>query len=141
MKKLLALLVSSIMVCGGGISVCAEPQLSTPVEGEFTEYYKYTSKIYNSMTISNKPASCKSTIMGFSDKTTKVVVTHTLEKKSGKWWIDVTSWSKTFNTYTAIYSTSKSSLSSGTYRLKTIAKVYNGSDYETITIYISTASC
>ena len=102
MKKLLALLVSSVMVCGGGISVCAEPQLSTPVEGEFTEYYKYTSKIYNSMTISNKTASCKSTIMGFSDKTTKVVVTHTLEKKSGKWWIDVTSWSKTFNTYTAI---------------------------------------
>ena len=55
------------------------------------------------MTISNKTASCKSAIMGFSD-TTKVVVTHTLEKKSGKWWIDVTSWSKTFNTYTAIYS-------------------------------------
>lgn len=49
MKKLLALLVSSIMVCGGGISVCAEPQLSTPIEGEFTEYYKYTSKVYNSI--------------------------------------------------------------------------------------------
>lgn len=81
MKKLLALLVSSIMVCGGGISVCAEPQLSTPIEGEFTEYYKYTSKVYNSMTISNKTASCKSTVMGFSDKTTKVVVTHTLEKR------------------------------------------------------------
>ncbi|MFR1184880.1 MAG: hypothetical protein ACLSDC_04220 [Ruminococcus sp.] len=79
--------------------------------------------------------------MGFSDKTTKVVVTHTLEKKSGKWWIDVTSWSKTFNTYTAIYSTSKSSLSSGTYRLKTVAKVYKGSAYETITIYSKTASC
>ena len=141
MKKLLALLVSYGMVCGGGISVCAEPQLSTSVEGEFTEYYKYTSKIYNSMTISNKTASCKSTIMGFSDKTTKVVVTHTLEEKSGKWWIDVTSWSKTFNTYTAIYSTSKSSLSSGTYRLKTVAKVYNGSAYETITIYSKTASC
>ena len=84
MKKLLALLVSSIMVCGGGISVCAEPQLSTPIEGEFTEYYKYTSKVYNSMTISNKTASCKSTVMGFSDKTTKVVVTHTLEKKEWK---------------------------------------------------------
>lgn len=110
MKKLLALLVSSIMVCGGGISVCAEPQLSTPIEGEFTEYYKYTSKVYNSMTISNKTASCKSTVMGFSDKTTKVVVTHTLEKKSGKWWSNVTSWTKTFNTYTAIYTTSKSSL-------------------------------
>ena len=114
MKKLLALLVSSVMVCGGGISVCAEPQLSTPVEGEFTEYYKYASK---------------------------VVVTHTLEKKSGKWWSNVTSWTKTFNTYTAIYTTSKSSFSSGTYRLKTIAKVYNGSDYETITIYSSTVSC
>ena len=53
------------MVCGGGISVCAEPQLSTPIEGEFTEYYKYTSKVYNSMTISNKTASCKSTVMDF----------------------------------------------------------------------------
>ena len=80
MKKLLALLVSSIIVCGGGISVCAEPQLSTPVEGEFTEYYKYTSKIYNSMTISNKTASCKSTIMGFSDKTSGCY-TYTREKE------------------------------------------------------------
>ena len=141
MKKLLALLVSFVMVCGGGISVCAEPQLSTPVEGEFTEYYKYASKVYNSMTISNKTASCRSTILGSSDNITKVVVSHTLEKQSGKWWIDVASWTKTFNTNTAVYLTSKSSLSSGTYRLKTIAKVYNGSDYETITIYSSTAFC
>lgn len=141
MKKVLALLVSSVMVCGGGISVCAEPQLSTPVEGEFTEYYKYTSNIFNSITISNKTASCRSTILGSSDNITKVVVSHTLEKQSGKWWIDVTSWTKTFNTNTTVYLTSKSSLSSGTYRLKTIAKVYNGSDYETITIYSSTVSC
>ena len=35
----------------------------------------------------------------------------------------------------AIYSNSKESLSSGTYRVKTVAKVYNGSAYETITIY------
>ena len=35
----------------------------------------------------------------------------------------------------------KESLSSGTYRVKTVAKVYNGSAYETITIYSKTASC
>ena len=93
------------------------------------------------MTISNKTASCRSTILGSSDNITKVVVSHTLEKQSGKWWIDVASWTKTFNTNTAVYLTSKSSLSSGTYRLKTVAKVYNGSDYEIITIYSSTVSC
>ena len=78
--------------------------------------------------------------MNLVDAFVKKVISEPYEEY-GKWWIDVTSWSKTFNTYTAIYSTSKSSLSSGTYRLKTIAKVYNGSDYETITIYSSTVSC
>ena len=37
--------------------------------------------------------------------------------------------------------TTKSGLSSGTYRLKTVAKVYSGNNYETITVYSYTASC
>ena len=55
--------------------------------------------------------------------------------------IAILSWSKTFNSWYAMYSTSKSSLSSGTYRLKTVARVYSGNSYETITIYSSSASC
>ena len=141
MKKFMALLISFVMTCGCSIAAYAEPQTSSPVDSEFTEDYKYTLNISNSMSISNKTASCMSTVMGSSSKATKIVVTQTLEKKSGGSWTRVTSWTKTFNTYAAIYSTSKSSLSSGTYRLKTVAKVYKGSAYETITIYSKTASC
>ncbi|WP_410068679.1 hypothetical protein [Ruminococcus sp.] len=93
------------------------------------------------MSISNKTATCKSTVRGISGTTTKIVITQTLQKKNGSSWNKYSSWTKTFNSWYAIYSNSKESLSSGTYRVKTVAKVYNGSAYETITIYSKTVSC
>lgn len=141
MKRIFAILLSFVMSLGIGISAYALPEEETPIDIGFVDEYSYTDKISSDMSISNKTATCKSVVRGDTSLATKIVITQTLQKKSGNSWTYVTSWSKTFNSWLAIYTTSKSSLSSGTYRLKTVAKVYSGNSYETITVYSRTASC
>ncbi|MBQ8966958.1 hypothetical protein [Ruminococcus sp.] len=141
MKRILAILLSFVMSLGMGISAYALPEEETPIDIEFVDEYSYTDKISSDMSISNNTATCKSVVRGDTSLATKIVITQTLQKKNGNSWTNVTSWSKTFNTWYAMYSNSKSSLNSGTYRLKTVAKVYSGNNYETITVYSRTASC
>ncbi len=141
MRRIIAIMLSFVMTLGMSTTAFADPEEETPVVIEITEDYLYTNKISSDLSISNHTATCKSVVRGDSSLATKVVITQTLQKKNGNSWTYVTSWSKTFNTWYAIYTTSKSSLSSGTYRLKTVAKVYSGNNYETITVYSRTASC
>lgn len=141
MKRIFAILLSIVMSLGMGFSAYALPEEETPIDIEFVDEYSYTDKISYDMSISNNTATCKSVVRGDTSLATKIVITQTLQKKNGNSWTYVTSWSKTYNTWYAIYTTSKSSLSSGTYRLKTVAKVYSGNNYETITVYSRTASC
>ena len=141
MKRIFAILLSIVMSLGMGFSAYALPEEETPIDIEFVDEYSYTDKISSDMSISNNTATCKSVVRGDTSLATKIVITQTLQKKNGNSWTYVTSWSKTYNTWYAIYTTSKSSLSSGTYRLKTVAKVYSGNNYETITVYSYTASC
>lgn len=141
MKRIFAILLSIVMSLGMGFSAYALPEEETPIDIEFVDEYSYTDKISSDMSISNNTATCKSVVRGDTSLATKIVITQTLQKKNGNSWTYVTSWSKTFNTWYAIFTTSKSSLSSGTYRLKTVAKVYSGNNYETITVYSRTASC
>ena len=141
MRRIIAILLSLMMATGMGITAFADPEEETPIDIGIIEDYQYTNSISSDMSISNNTASCKSVVRGFSGLANKVVITQTLQKKNGNSWTYVTSWSKTFNSWLAIYTTSKSSLSSGTYRLKTVAKIYSGNNYETITVYSRTASC
>ncbi|MCT6520505.1 hypothetical protein NR913_05540 [Ruminococcus bicirculans] len=103
--------------------------------------YAYTNRIESTLSISSKNATCKSTVQGSSKTVTKIVVKQTLQYKSGTKWLNVTSWVKTVNTFSLRFNNTKYNIGSGTYRVKTVAKVYKGSAYETITIYSKTASC
>lgn len=141
MKRAVALIASLVLLTWTNLTAFATPEEETFVDNEIVEEYQYTANITSSLSISGKKASCISVVHGFSGLATKVVITQTLQKQSGSTWTYVTSWNKTFNTWLGSLSNSKSSLSSGTYRLKTVAKVYSGNSYETITIYSSTASC
>ena len=140
MKRAVALIASLVLLTWTNLTAFATPEEETFVDNEIVEEYQYTANITSSLSISGKKASCISVVHGFSGLATKVVITQTLQKQSGSTWTYVTSWNKTFNTWLGSLSNSKSSLSSGTYRLKTVAKVYSGNSYETITIYSSTAS-
>ncbi len=98
--------------------------------------YSYTNDCNVSLSISNQKATCESTLTGYYNETTKIVITQTLQKKnSNNTWDDICSWSTTIYNFRGSLTSTKSSLSSGTYRLKTVFKVYAGSNYETITAY------
>lgn len=105
---------------------------------EITPYWLYTNTYSSELSISGTTATCTSKVTGYSGITTKIVITQTLQKKnsSGKW-EKVTSWETTVNSFKASVTNYAYNLSKGTYRLKSVFKVYSGSDYETITKYSS----
>lgn len=135
MKRLLAFLLSAVMMFGTGISVSADADLDVPIDSEIIEEYQYTSRIIPTLSVSNKTATCKTEVTGISSKATKVEITQTLQRMAGQYWYNEATWNKTFDSWRATYITSKSSLGAGTYRLESVVKVYSGSAYETITVY------
>ena len=100
--------------------------------------YAYAKGLYNTLTISENVADCKSDGYGKPD-VNKISVEHTLQKLSGlSIWNNVNdaSWSKTSNGQSVKLTSSKSGLESGTYRLKSVFKLTTKSGKnETITIY------
>lgn len=141
MKKLLSLVTAITMLFSTGILANAEEYDSFIDEGPIIEEYSYTHTISSGLAISNKTAYCSSSVVGYYGTTTKIIVTQTLQKKAGASWTGTSTWTKTFNSWYANYDNTKSSLIGGTYRLKTVAKVYKGSNYETITVYSYERTC
>lgn len=98
--------------------------------------YLYTDSASSSLSIFSSSAICTSNVNGIQGTTTKIEVTQTLQVRDGLSWRRVTDWSETFNTWYCRYSnTYNHSLPSGTYRVKTEAKVYKGTAYETVYAY------
>ncbi|MDE6036090.1 MAG: hypothetical protein K2G36_09305 [Ruminococcus sp.] len=98
--------------------------------------YSYTSDCSSDLSISGTTATCKSSVIGYYDKTTKIVVNQTLQKQNSSGdWEYVYSWYDTIYSFQGSLTNTQSSLSNGTYRLKTVATVYAGTANETITKY------
>ena len=134
MKKLISIFMACLALCsvGGTTASAAVP----PDNGSIVSpCYLYTNRAYSNLTIYQGVASCKSTIYGISGVTTKIEVTQILQVKDGLSWRRVTDWSETFNNWYCSYPNSYSPIGSGTYRVKTVAKVYKGTAYETIYTY------
>ncbi len=129
MKKLFSLLLclTVILTC-----VALPTNAAVNLDETVSPMYNYTSSVDSQLTITSKTATCKSIITGISGTTTKIEITQRLQKKNGDSWTNVQSWTKTVTTYVAVFTNTKSSLASGTYRTRTIAKVYKGTAYETI---------
>jgi len=134
MKKIVPIFMACLVFCSvGGATVSA----AVPPDngGIVSPCYLYTNQAYSNLSISGGVASCKSTVYGISGTTTKIVVTQTLQVKDGMSWRRITDWSETFNSWYCSYPNSYSPIGSGTYRVKTVAKVYKGTSYETVTVY------
>lgn len=98
--------------------------------------YSYTYDCSSELSISGTTATCTSTVTGYYNQTTKITILQTLQKKNSSGdWDYVCSWSSIIYNYCGSLTNTKSSLSSGTYRLKTVATVYAGTANETITKY------
>ena len=141
MKSIISTVLSLAMILNGGSAIYAKGDYDIPEDEIVTEDYLYTYSISNSLSITNHTASCISTVLGYPEVTTKIRIEQTLQKKNGSSWSDKVIFTNSYNTFIAIYSTQKSGLASGTYRLKTVAKVYSGDDYETVTKYSNTCTC
>ena len=141
MKRLTALLLSLIMIMGICVSAFAAPEEEAPEEIEIIEEYQYTGSIYSDLSISNSTASCVSRVIGFPNTATEIKITQTLEMKSGSVWLAAKTWEHTYYTWHATFINTKPSLSSGTYRVRTMAKVYKGTSYEIINVYSSQRTC
>ena len=140
MKKFICLVLTVILTCCITVSVSASFE-DGAITDKVDARYAYTNRIESTLSISSKNATCQSTVQGSSKTVTKIVIKQTLQYKSGTKWLDVASWVKTVNTFSLRFNNTKYNIGSGTYRVKTIADVYSGSKYETVTAYSKTASC
>lgn len=139
MRKLFSLFVTVvIMLC---LSVSAFALEETPVPEIPVEPYMYTQYISSDLNISSQKATCISEVIGYPSQVTKIEITQTLQETfGGISWYYVDSWNRTYYSTTAVFTNTKSPISSGNYRVKTEAKVYNGSSYETIISYSTTVT-
>lgn len=139
-KKIIALVFSAVII-GSCLSVVSYAEdLSPIIVDEEKMQYENVRSLCNSLTISSTTAYCDSICTGFNN-VVQISVVQTLQKFWGLWiWDDVNgaSWQDTSMTNEIDMSTSKSGLSSGTYRLKSVftLRTQNGQT-ETITIYSS----
>ena len=134
MKKVISLMMT-LLLCFS-LSVAASAQ--TVPTGIVQPYYEKAIDATSELYISGTTATCKSTIQGDSD-VTKIVAEQYLQKQGFLWiWTtyDGAEWTKTVYTNTIFMSNTKTGLSSGKYRLKTIFTLTdkNGKT-ETITVY------
>ncbi len=125
-KKILALVMCVVMLCGTGLIASAET-----VENQVQPRYSYTRGISATLANSGGKALCIGDVNGYNGTTTKIVLTVTLQKKTLLWWSKVEEWTTTANTYYATISKTVA-VDSGTHRVKVEAKVYAGSNYENV---------
>lgn len=129
MFKKLSSFFSCVLILLSSLFLCNMPVSAA----EITPYYLYTHTASSTLTISGTTATCVSTARGYSGETTKIFIYQALQKKnSNNSWTVVSSWSETDTGYIGSATNTKSSLASGTYRLRTVFTVYAGSAYETI---------
>lgn len=133
MKKLICFVLTFVFSMSAMfvVPVNAYNEQDTVITDIVQPRYAYTSSIYSNLSISDGKATCTSTVTGMPT-VTKIVATQYLEKKVLWWWEEVAHWSDTSYTKTLYMNNSKSGLDSGTYRVRTVASVYSGTDYEIV---------
>ena len=101
-------------------------------------YYEKASNASSELFINGQTATCRSSVKGYSD-VVEITAVQTLEKQGFLWiWstYDNTTWSKTVNSSMLTMSNTKTGLSSGKYRLKTVFTLTDKQGKtETITVY------
>lgn len=131
MKRAISVVVMLVLMLST-LPINASAETSDVTHGR----YLYTSECSSHLSMSNSTAYCESKVKGYSGITTKIEITQSFEQYlSNGWWYRIKSWNKTFYSWYAYYDNSTTVTESGTYHVRTVAKVYSGSNYETIAIY------
>lgn len=138
MKKIVTILISVMLIMMSVTYISVSAKNLDFGSNEITPFYLYTYKATSDLSVSGNNVQCDSMLMGYPDAT-KVNATQYLQKKNSTDWETVYNgtWSSSSNGNYLVMTNSKSNLSSGTYRLKTIFVVFSGNEYEMITAYSS----
>lgn len=135
-KKLLSAIIAVAMIFGFAITASAEATNAQSYAA--TPYYLLATNNYAKLTISGTTASCESGATGLPS-VTKIVVVQTLEKHwaFGLFFgVDGASWKTTSSSKSLTFQNSKTGLSSGTYRVKSVFTVTTkDGQTETVTVY------
>lgn len=134
MKKLICFMLTFVLSISAFavVSVSAYNEQDTVITETIQPRYSYTNSIRSNISISSGKATCTSTVTGKST-VTKIEATQYLEKKVLWWWEEVDHWDKTVNGDNLYMCNSKDNIDSGaTYRARTVATVYYGTDYEIV---------
>ena len=136
-KKILAILIGGMVLCTGlTASAYAETTYSF-VESEISPAYEIASSVMSNLNTIGTTAYCTSS--GSGPNTVSITVEQTLQKQGFLWlWygVDDANWITTVNKNAISVDHTKSGLSSGKYRLKSVFTLTdkNGKS-ETITVY------
>ena len=139
LKRFLVSVISAVCLCASlGITVSAETASAYSLVDIASPFYAVADQAYSDIEIVGNKAECVSRAYG--DQIVKITVEQTLEKYSGWFWIwnnvDGASGTQTVNYNSISMSNSKSGLTSGTYRLKSVFTLKSSSgEPEVITIY------
>lgn len=133
MKKLICFMLTFVLSISAFafVSASAYNEQDTVITETVQPRYAYTESISTDLYISGGKATCTSIVSGMP-AATKIVATQYLEKKVLWWWDEVNHWDKTVNSDYLYMCNSEDNIDSGTYRARTVAYVYCGTDYEIV---------
>lgn len=133
MKKLICFILTFVfsMSAFTVVSVSAYNEQDTVITDIIQPRYVYTSSVSTDLYISGNKATCTSKVNGKATAT-QIEATQYLEKKVLWWWEEVDHWDKTVNDNFLYMCNSKDNIDNGTYRVRTVAYVYCGTDYEIV---------
>lgn len=142
-KRIISLLTILVMAfCMSAVTYAEVPTVSLEQpefeESEIQPYYTYAKECTAVLQIASDTAYCDVSVTG-STSVTKIEITMTLQKKTLWWWGDKEEWTTTVSS-TMAGITKTASVSSGTYRVKGVCKIYSGSSSESVTIYSAEVS-
>ena len=134
-KLFLSVVLSAIMLCV--IPLCQASAVEIGINTISTPYNETETYSYSELQINNKIATCYSNVK--NSRAVKITAEQYLQKQGFLWiWstYDNAEWKKTVSSNALSMSNTKSGLSKGLYRLKTIVKItYSSGKTETVTLY------
>lgn len=141
MKKNKLLIVALTFLLAISMSITAlAVEVEHPVDpGDEPIPYQYVSSAYATCSVSSGTARSGAVVYGNAG-VTKIVVTYTLQRRSGGSWSNVQSWSKTVNARNFNSSSTKAVSGGYSYRTKASVTVYKGAASESFTVYSGTVS-
>ncbi len=132
MKKFLSILCAMMIAfCCMSVTVSAE---GNDDGYGISPYSLYTRSNTSDLSIIAKTAFCESYVESYYSNAT-IYITQTFQKKNGSKWENVNKFSQMFYSSKATLSKTYAAIPSGTYRVRTEARVYLGSKSERTTSY------